>query len=405
MLDYFLLAYHNLKKRGIRSWLTLLGVFIGVLAVISLITLGNGLKLAVNSQFGISSTEVITVQAGGVNSFGTPGSGAVKRLTKDDVEAIERLSSVDVAIGRNIETFKIEFNNKVEFRPGFGLAEGIKRKFDYEIQDLEVETGRLLEDGDTKKVILGNDYLHKDKSGFDKAIEVGNKILINNQSFKVVGILKKKGSFILDNAIIINDHDLDTIADNGNYVDLIAVKVKNKDLMKKAQKDIEKLLRKRRDVKEGEEDFEVSTPQARLKTINSILNAIQIFIIIIASISILVGAIGIINTMTTSVLERKKEIGIMKAIGARNEQVFMQFFIESGLMGLIGGLLGIIGGIIIGYFGTMGLNNFFGSEAAPEISILLIILTLIGSFLVGALAGIIPAMQAANQNPVEALRG
>jgi len=164
-------------------------------------------------------------------------------------------------------------------------------------------------------------------------------------------------------------------------------------------------LRKRRNVKIGEEDFQVSTPQAMLEQVNSVLGGIQAFIVIIASISILVGAIGIINTMTTSVLERKKEIGIMKAIGARNKHIFFQFFVESGLMGLVGGILGIIFGLIIGYAGTYGINSFLGSESSPEINIILIVGALIGSFLIGAIAGIFPAMRAANQNPVEALRG
>ena len=130
----------------------------------------------------------------------------------------------------------------------------------------------------------------------------------------------------------------------------------------------------------------------------------QIFIVIIASISILVGALGIVNTMTTSVLERKKEIGIMKSVGATNGQIFLQFFIESGLLGLVGGLVGVILGSIIGFVGTKGINNFIGAELSPEINILLIFSSLVGSFMIGAIAGIVPAMKAAKENPVEALR-
>ena len=171
------------------------------------------------------------------------------------------------------------------------------------------------------------------------------------------------------------------------------------------KQDIEKLLRQRRNVNLGEEDFKVTTSEATLKTVNQVLSAIQIFIIIIASISILVGSIGIVNTMTTSVLERKKEIGIMKSIGARNSQIFLQFFVESGFLGLVGGILGIIFGIFIGYLGTMGINNWLGTEIQVQINFTLIFFTLLGSFLIGAIAGIIPAMNAAKQNPVEALQG
>jgi len=125
--------------------------------------------------------------------------------------------------------------------------------------------------------------------------------------------------------------------------------------MDRTKEDIEKLMRKRRDVDIGEEDFEVSTPEAMLETVNSVLGGVQAFIVIIASISILVGALGIVNTMTTSVLERRKEIGIMKAIGGTNRQVFMQFFFESGMLGFIGGLVGVVLGTLISTLGIVGL--------------------------------------------------
>ena len=109
--DYFILAFRNLRKRGLRSWLTLLGIFIGVAAVVSLISLGNGLQMAVNSQFGVSSTEIISVQAGGLNSYGPPGSAVAKKLTVQDVDAINKLSTVERAVRRNIPSGKLEFNN------------------------------------------------------------------------------------------------------------------------------------------------------------------------------------------------------------------------------------------------------------------------------------------------------
>jgi putative ABC transport system permease protein len=107
--------------------------------------------------------------------------------------------------------------------------------------------------------------------------------------------------------------------------------------------------------------------------------------------------------MTTSVLERRREIGIMKSVGARNSQIFSQFFIESGFLGFIGGGIGVLFGVLLGYVGTITINNFIGAETQPEISFSLIFFSLFGSFLIGALAGIFPAMKAAKQNPVRAL--
>ena len=115
ILDYFVLALKNVRKRGIRSWLTVLGIFVGIATVVSLVSLGNGLQAAINAQFGISSTEVISVQAGGLNAYGPPGSGAVNPLVEEDVEAIGKLNGVERAIRRNIRNGKLEFNDIVVF--------------------------------------------------------------------------------------------------------------------------------------------------------------------------------------------------------------------------------------------------------------------------------------------------
>ena len=403
--DYFTLSFKNLKHRGIRSWLTLLGIFIGVAAVVALISLGSGLKLAVSSQFDISSTEIIIVQAGGISGFGPPGSNVVNPLTIDDVEQIEKLSSVKKSIRRNIASGKLEYNDKLIFSSGsMSIPSGDNRDFVYEQLSIETISGRLLKDADVKKVFLGYNF-YVNKVGLDKEVIPGKRVLINDEQFEVVGILKKKGSFIFDNIVYMNEKDMENLFGFGDDVDIIVVQPRDKNELDKTKEDIEKLLRKTRDVKIGEEDFEVSTPEAILSTVNNILSGVQIFIALIAGISIFIGALGIVNTMTTSVLERKKEIGIMKAIGARNSQIFFQFFVESGLLGLIGGIIGVILGISLSVLGTVALNNFLGTELKPVVDYFLIFYVLLGSFLIGAVAGIVPAMNAAKQNPVEALRG
>ncbi len=403
-LDYASIAFKNLRRRGIRSWLTLIGIFIGIATVVSLISLGGGLRQAIVSQFGVGSTEVIEVQAGGLNSFGPPGTSVSNPLTEDDVDAISRLNSVDEAIGRKIITVRVEFNDILVIGTASNVAEGNKRDLAYEIMDIEPMEGRLLDDGDSGEVILGNNFYFEDKSGFDKAIRVGNSITLNDNKYQVVGILEKKGSFIFDSIILLNEQDIDTISTEGDNVDYIEVKVKSRDLVGAAELEIEELLRDRRDVKIGEEDFQVSTPEASLSTVNQVLTGIQVFVVMIAAISIIVGSLGIVNTMTTSVLERTKEIGIMKAIGAKNSDIFYQFFIEAGLLGLVGGAVGILFGIAIGYFGTFAINTFLGASTAPEINWILILFTFLGSFCIGAISGIVPAWRAARQRPVEALR-
>jgi putative ABC transport system permease protein len=402
--DYIFLAFENLKHRGIRSWLTLIGIFIGITSVVALISLGNGLQMAVNSQFGISSTEIISVQAGGIGFAGPPGSGDVNPLTVDDLDEIKKISSVKRAIRRNLPTGKLEFNDIAVFGMAVNIPDGDDREFVYEVLNFEEAlVGRLLKDGDNNKVLLGYNF-YANKVGLEKSIKLGDKILLQEKKFEVIGITKKQGSFIFDNMVYVNEEPLADLFDYEDEIDIIAVQVKDKELMNSTKEEIEKVLRKTRDVKLGEEDFEVSTPEATLETVNNVLGGVRAFILIIASLSIFIGAIGIVNTMTTSVMERKKEIGIMKSIGATNGQIFLQFFVESGLLGLVGGLIGVIVGIIIGFAGTAALNNFIGAETVSQINWILIISSLIGSFMIGAIAGIVPAISAAKENPVEALR-
>lgn len=402
--DSFFISLKNLRHRGIRSWLTLIGIFIGVTAVVSLISLGSGLKVAINSQFGVSSTELITIQAGGVE-FGPPGEGAVTPLLKNDADAIARLGSVKRAVARYIASGKLEYNDHVVF----GYATSIPKdsedaRFVYDEIDGDPEVGRFLRSGERNKVFLGYNF-YVDKVGLERKVVPGNTVLVQDKEFEVVGILEKKGSFIMDNAVFMAEEDMIDLWQYGDEIDLIVAQPQSKELIERAKTDIENLLRRRRNVKVGEEDFSVSTPEASLEAINSVLTGVQVFIVLIASISIFIGSIGIVNTMTTSVLERRREIGIMKAIGARNSHIFLQFFIEAGLLGLIGGFVGVVFGTLIGFLGTAAIGNFVGSSIGLNLSLPLIFFALFGSFLVGSIAGIIPAMRAAKQNPVEALRG
>ena len=401
--DTFLLAFKNLKHRGVRSWLTLLGIFIGVTAVVALISLGNGLQLAVSSQFGLSQTDLITVQASGITAYGPPGSGAVTPLTTKELDDIKALSSVKRAVGRNIGSGKIEYNNNIIYGYITNVPSGPDRQFVYSQLNTGAVQGRLLQDGDVGKVFLGYNYL-ANKVGLGKPVEAGNNILINGKSFRVIGILEKKGSFVFDNAVYMNEADMKKLLNYGDKVDLIAAQPIDKSNMNRTVNDIEKVMRRDRHVKKGEEDFTVSTPAAALNSVNQILKGVQIFIIIVALISVFVGSLGIVNTMTASVLERKREIGIMKSIGARNGHIFLQFFIESGLLGLLGGLVGAAFGTLIGIVGTAGIDAWLGANLKMHIDLLLIFFSLLGSFLIGAVAGIVPAMRASKENPVDALR-
>ena len=403
--DYIRIAIRSLAKRKVRTYLTMIGIFIGIAAVVSLIGLGQGLRVAITSQFGILGTDILSVQSSGVNFGGPPGSGAVTPLTRDLVDKIERVHGVDIAFARYIDTGIMEFNDKQVIGFAVSIPSGNKRKIVERMLNLKTEQGRLLRDEDTKAVLLGHDFTKEDNA-FGRAISSGDKVLINDIQFKVVGIVEKKGSFMFDQGVFMNEQTMfDEIGTDEDEVSVIAVKVKDEKQIDDIQEKIEELLRKERDVKVGEEDFEVQSPQAMLESLDQTLFAVQLFVTIIALISLLVGGIGIMNTMYTAVLERKKEIGIMKAIGARNRTIFTLFFIESGFLGMVGGIVGIILGMIFAYgLAAVGRLALGVDLIQASIGFDLIFGALMFSFVLGTIFGVLPAMQASKLNPVDSLR-
>jgi len=264
-------------------------------------------------------------------------------------------------------------------------------------------SGRVLRDSDSKGVVVGSSIA--DENSFGRKLEAGNRVVLNGIEFEVIGILEPKGSFILDNSVMINEDSLLDIFGDAGTTDVIAVKVRDEKEIASVKTSIENLLRKERDVKEGEENFNVQSPQNILDTLDSTLFAVQIFIYVIATISLVVGGIGIMNTMYTAVLERTKEIGIMKAIGARNSTIFLLFSMESGFLGMVGGIIGVLIGLVLAYGLSFIGRLVLGSDLIQaNISIALIVFALLFSFLLGTVFGVLPAVQASKMQPVEALR-
>ena len=403
--DYAVFSLKNLRSRGLRSWLTMIGIFIGIAAVVSLIGLGEGLRLAITSQFGFLGPDVLAVQASGIAFAGPPGQAVANPLSDELAAKIEKINGVEAAFNRYIESITLEFNDKQSIGIAGSSPKGENRKIFETMLNLKADEGRLLKDGDAKKVVLGNDFKKKDT--FGKGIKVGDRVLVNGITFEAVGILEKKGSFIFDRIVMLNEETMiDVLGIDKKEVSAVAIKVKDKDNIAQVKEDIEKLLRKERDVEKGEEDFQVQSPQQILEALNSTLFAVQLFVYIIAAISLAVGGIGIMNTMYTSVLERTKEIGIMKSIGARNSAIFTMFFIESGLLGTVGGVIGILLGMGFAY-GISFLGRLFLGSSLIQASInpLLIAGALVFSFVLGTLFGVLPAYQASKLNPVDSLRG
>jgi putative ABC transport system permease protein len=401
--EHFTLAFNNLKRRKLRSWLTILGIFVGIAAVVSLISLGDGLRTAVMGQFGSLSVDKLTIQNKG-SGFGVPGSTVVEKLNDEDVEIIRGVNGVRIVVPRIIRIAGIEYNEILSFGYVADLPKNSEEAdLVYSAFSAEVEEGRLLKEEDRKKVLLGNDVANNEE--FEKKIRVGDKIKINNYEFEVVGILKKSSSFQINMVHILPREDLEQALEIKNEYDLIVAEVEDKDRIQEISEAIKEELRQSRNLNEGEEDFTVETPLQAIASVNTILNLINIVIAGIAGISLFVGGVGIMNTMYTSILERKKEIGVMKSIGAKNSDIAKIFLIESGLLGLVGGIIGAVFGISIALFGANMANKFLGEELfTVSISYILIFEAILFSFVVGAVSGVLPAIQASKTKIVDALR-
>lgn len=399
--DYFSLALNNLRRRGLRSWLTMLGIFIGIAAVVSLISLGQGLESAISDQFEEFGSDKIIIQELGVQ--GPPGSGTSKqtKLTSNDLKVVKEVNGVDGAAGAIFKTAQVEFKDEITFVFVFGMPQ---ESDDKEIVSFfDVERGRDLKEDDKGKVVVGIRY--SEGRVFEKKLEIGDKIKIEEKNFEVVGFLERIGNPFDDSAIIMSKEEMEELYEIGDELSAIYVQVEDVDEIDIVKENIERALRKSRNEKENKETFQVQTSEQVLSTFANIFGIVQAVLVGIAGISLLVGGIGIANTMYTSVLERTKEIGIMKAIGARNKDIFIMFFIESGMLGLLGGVIGVVIGLGLSktaeYYAAVQLGtNLLKASTDP----FLIFGALLFSLFIGSLSGTLPAWQASKLKPVDALR-
>jgi putative ABC transport system permease protein len=401
--DYLKLAFHTLIHRKTRSLLTVLGIVIGITAVVGLVSLGNGLSAAVNQEFNSVGTNLIIIQPGSAG-FSAPSTGSSSaKIGKHDLDLIKKIQGVESAFGIILDIGKTEYNGKVKFLYIGGLPDNIQ-DLGVVASQFEAVQGRMLKPGDKDKAFIGYDLANSDTT-FGKKVKIGDRIVIENKTFVVVGVDKKIGNPIQDSRIIIPQDTAKVLFNEGDNLAIIYAQVGksyNTDTIAQRIKD---KIRKDRHQKEGNEDFQVQTSAQLIASFNTILNIVQAVIIGIAAISLIVGGIGIMNTMYTSVLERTKDIGILKSIGAKDSDILLLFLIESGLIGLIGGAIGIACGIGLGKLVEFIAYQALGSSLIQaQFPPYLIIGALLFSFVVGSIAGLLPARQGAKMNPVDALR-
>lgn len=396
--DYFIFSLKSLKSRKLRTFLTMLGIFIGIAAVVSLISVGQGLQKAITEQFEAMGTNKIMVMPKG----GFFGIGASATIDENDLKVIKSARGIKDAGGFLQRVGKISYGSENKYTWVAGIPTDETKKIIFDTSNFKIAEGRDIKKGDAYKAVAGVRFSKGEI--FDKKVNVGDKVEIEGYKFDIVGRMEPIGNPDDDSTLIIPLDTANDIFDAGNQFSVIIAEVVKSENVGSTADSLERTLRRHRDVPEGEEDFSITTFEEFMDTFGSVFAIVQGVLIGIAAISLIVGGVGIMNTMYTAVLQRTNEIGVMKAIGARNKDILLLFLIESGFLGLVGGAVGILIG--------MGLSKLIEIAAAQaNFGILqahfpwyLIVGALAFSFIIGSIAGVWPARQASRLKPVDALR-
>ncbi len=392
-------ALRNIIHRKARSFLTVLSIFLGIATIFIFVSFGLGLYAYMNSLLEGGSADKIMVQPKG--SSGVPGLDSTFALEDKDVRVIRGAGGVIEASGVYMKIGLIESNE--EQRYVFLMGYDPKVPIIMDIGDVDILEGRELRSNDVSKVTLGYNYMLDDKI-FSKGLELNDKVEIQGKEMRVIGFYNPIGNPQDDSNIYIVNNAIDDVYPNDtNSYGWIIARV-DRDKIDWTSDNVERELRKSRDLKEGKEDFKVESFADMVASFATAMNIIVGFVVLIALISVLVSAVNTANTMITSVIERTKEIGIIKSIGGTNGEVFGIFLFEAGFLGLVAGVIGVLLGWGSAYAGGVVLDNLGWGFLAPVFPGYLFGGLIVFAVLTGAISGAIPAWNASKTNIVDALR-
>ena len=398
--EYIKIAVRSLRKRRLRSWLTMIGVVIGVFLIMSLLSLSEGMKTAVLTQLRMMGKDLIMIMPGEITDMTTMVIGGLE-LTGDDIKAIEKAKGVETVIPMSYKgvMMRYEGEKRTVLVAGISMEEGLdifKTDMGYELVE-----GHWPIPG--KREIFVGFLVPKD---IFPGMKVGTQVTLKGKQFEVVGVLKSVGSK-QDDSMAYTDLDIyREITGEREGAQMAMAKVKPGYLADEVVENIKESLEENRKRKKGEDlpPYTVISSEKMTDIVGNIMGLIQVAIFGFASIAIVVGAIGIMNTMYTSVHDRIKEIGIMKAVGAKRKTIIAIFLIESGIFGLAGGLGGIVLGLGLAKIIEIYAQSQYFFMLKASITPQLILFGLAFSFLIGCIAGYLPARSASKLNPVDALR-
>jgi len=393
-------AIKNLMHRRLRSFLSVLSILIGVMAIFALVSFGLGLQNYVNVIAEEAGADKLFVQARGV---GAPGSDDTFALSQADVDFVGKINGVDEVVGLYFRVAEIKDDDESKFNFVIGIdTEHIE--FVEESFLVDILKGRTLKKGDIGKAVMGYNYLLEEKI-FSKPLRLGSKFTINGELFEVAGFYEELGNPSDDANLYITNEAMEFLFDDiKDSFSMVMLRSETGVDPQKLSPRIQEKLRKFKGQEEGKEDFFVQTFDDILRVFGNIVGVLNGILVLIALISLVVASVNIMNTMYTAVLERTNEIGVMKAVGAQNKDILAIFVLESGLLGMVGGIIGVFFGYLISSFGgAIASSSGFGF-LKPIFPWYLILGCVLFAFFVGAISGLLPAYQASKLKPVDALR-
>jgi putative ABC transport system permease protein len=386
-----------------RSILSIISITFGIMAIFALLSFGQGVTKYVNDMAEEMGIDKLIAQPRGAGGPGATGT----YLSKSDLDFINRQRGVDNAIGFVFDQAEIKTNlrdrGKWFYIIGMPLDSENYRFARDMFSMFDIVEGRYFNTNEKGKVILGYNYLSDGKI-FPKALKPGDRVYINEKRFEIIGFFDEVGNPQDDGQIYLSIEDAEDLFNLKEKYGMIYIQAdKNTDPSSLA-KTLTERLRKHKNQKVGQEDFYIQTLESQIEMFNQVINVLNIVLVLIAVVSVIVAAVNIANTMYTSIMERTKEIGIMKSIGSRNSYIMNIFMLESGFIGFCGGVLGVILGFIVAII-IGGIASAAGfSMLKPYFPMWLVIVCILFATITGIASGLFPSWQASKLNPVDALR-
>jgi putative ABC transport system permease protein len=400
LFSVFMLALRSVRRNMLRSFLTILGIVIGVSAVITMVTLGNGATQAIEEKITSLGTNLLMVSPG--QRIGGGGHSGVPQFTEADGEAIaaqiggvaavapqDRTTATVVANGRNWATSVVGSSNAWFETGNWQLASGRLFAPDEQLSGAAV-------------CIIGETVRRELWGGKEGQTGLGQQLRVKQISCDVIAVLAAKGQGGMgdqDDTVLLPLHTLQRRVTGGHKVDNLLVSMQDGSDSTPLKASLRQLLRERRHLAKSDDDnFNIFDTQQLAETLSSTMGVLTSLLGAVAAVSLLVGGIGIMNIMLVSVTERTHEIGLRLAVGALEREVLLQFLIEAMVLSALGGVVGIVIATVASYLlsGMMGVPYTFD----PVINLL----SLLFSAAIGIVFGYFPARRAAQMNPIEALR-